>query len=278
MVWWRVCVCALACASAFPSQQFEPDVMSMLETGAMTEAPQGFGALNVSQLTINAGSTRESAIRIGDEDAAFTVRMKADGQFNIDHRSLPVVEITPDGNVAVEGKIVAAGDVQIGSDAGGSFTFKNIPQWLLHIDDSSFDDGGWSNATVSTCGGSPIPILGGYGHFSGGSTSRTYRQLPSHQEIRVKANWHFIDSWSSEFGFAKIDHATVWTDTHESFGQNTNGINLCGAPTTEGKFAVPIDLALPHTSNSMVLSFGAKMNRNPLEASWGISGLQIYVR
>jgi len=281
MAWERIFTLALtlACAVAYPSQLADHDVVSMLQTGVMTEGPSaGLGALNVSALTIDAGPARESAIRMGDADAAFTVRMSSDGVFKLDHRGLPGLIVGADGDVTVMGKILASGDVQVGSDNGGAFTFKGLSQWLLHIDDSNFDDGGWTNQSVTTCGGSPVPILGGYGKFAGGSVQRNYRNLPPHQEIRLKANFHFIDNWSGEMAYLKLDHQAAWTDLYDAQGVNSNGINLCGSPTHEAKFAVPIDVAIQHTSAALSVTFGAKMTKHATEASWGVSGLQIYVR
>merc|ERR1712048_668384 len=111
----------------------------------------------------------------------------------------------------------------------------------------------------STCGGSPIPILGGYAKFSGGEVARNYRQLPDHTEIRIKANFHFIDSWTGEWGYAKLDHQTVWSDIHDAQSVNTNALNICGGPTHEGKFAVPIDVTIAHTSSSIGVLFGSTL-------------------
>jgi len=273
-----ILVILLAGARAFPSTGPLEDAASFLQTGVMTSSI-GLGSLNVTALTIDAGPARESAMVLGDADSAFTVRMTSDGHFKLDHRGLSGFIVGPDGDVTVQGKMIAAGDVQIGSDLGGSFIFKELSQWLLHIDDSQFNSGGWTNQTTSQCGGSAVPILGGYGKFAGGSATRNYRQLPDHSEIRIKANWHFIDNWAGEMGFLKLDHQLVWTDSHDSQIANTNAINLCGAPTHEGKFAVPIDVVIPHTATSIAVTFGSNMaHKSPPEASWGISALEIYIR
>jgi len=266
----------IAQAFAFPSQIASDDALTaFLQTG---QGPStGVGALNVTALTIDAGPARESVVSLGDGQSAFAIRMTADGHLKIDHSGLTAFQVSPNGDVQVSGKIIASGDVSIGSDEGGAFVFKGIPQWTLYAVDS-FDAGGWSNGTVSTCGGSPIPILGGYGKFAGGSSAKNFRQLPEHSEIRVKANFHFIDAWTGEWGFAKLDHQTVWTDVYDAQSTNSNALNICGGPTHEGKFAVPIDVAIPHSSSSLSLSFGSTLTKPATEASWGVSGLQIYIR
>jgi hypothetical protein len=267
----------VAFCAALPASVLD-DATALLQTGLTTGAPaSGLGALNVTALTIDAGAARESAIALGDGENAFTIRMTADGQFKIDHRGLSGMVVSPDGDVTVNGKIIASGDVSMGSDSGGSFSFKGLPQWTLFMDDQ-FDQGGWTNASTSTCGGSPIPILGGYAKFSGGEVARNYRQLPDHTEIRIKANFHFIDSWTGEWGYAKLDHQTVWSDIHDAQSVNTNALNICGGPTHEGKFAVPIDVTIAHTSSSIGVLFGSTLKKPATEASWGISSLQIYIR
>lgn len=263
-------------AHAFPSTGMVDDALALLQTGVTTSG-MGLGSLNVTAMTIDAGPARESAVTLGDDASAFTIRMTSDGFFKIDHRGLSGFIVGPDGDVTVNGKVIASGDVQIGSDLGGSFVFKGLPQWTLHIDDQ-FDQGGWSNSSTSTCGGSPIPILGGYGKFAGGSVTRNYRQLPDHSEIRIKANYHFIDNWAGEWGFAKLDHQTVWSDIHDAQSVNTNALNICGGPTHEGKFAVPIDVVIPHTSTSIGVSFGSTLTKMASEASWGVSSMQVYLR
>lgn len=279
MLFVALVVAGVAFSSAFPSLATQDDaVTALLQTSVMQAGPStGVGALNVTALTIDAGKARESRVSLGDGDSAFSIRMTSEGQLKIDHSGLTAFEVSPSGDVSVSGKIIASGDVSIGSDEGGSFVFKGIPQWTLFLADS-FDQGGWSNASVSTCGGSQIPILGGYGKFSGGSVSKNLRQLPEHSEIRVKANFHFIDGWQGEWAYAKVDHQTVWTDVYDSQSTNSNALNICGGPTHEGKFAVPIDVALKHSSSSLALTFGSTLSKPATEASWGLSSLQIYIR
>eukprot|EP00299_Pterocystis_sp_00344_P015011 c7478_g1_i1.p1 GENE.c7478_g1_i1~~c7478_g1_i1.p1 ORF type:complete len:278 (-),score=49.04 c7478_g1_i1:102-935(-) len=239
-----------------------------------TELTGGYGSLNVTALTVNSGPARESQIVLGSGDSSFQLRLSAEGSFDIRHRNVPSFTVGPDGDVTIYGKVKSSGTVRI----DGSLTFMGVSQWLLATHET-FSQGvsGWSNATTSTCGSPQKKLLGGYGLTAGGEISKTFRQLPDHNEIRVKANFHFIDDWAGETAFAKLERQVVWTDIHDQMASK-NGINICGAPAAESKFAVPIDVVIPHRSSSLTVSFGSTLSRGPLEASWAISDLQLFVR
>lgn len=81
--------------------------------------------------------------------------------------------------------------------------------------------------------------------------------MSSHEFIKVKANFHFIDAWSGESGFMKVDGKTselqyVWTEKYD-FSKATNGINICGAAYSESKFSVPIEITLKHSKDSLTV-------------------------
>jgi len=61
---------------------------------------------------------------------------------------------------------------------------------------------GWSDNSQSNCNG--VNMLGGYGRSANFENKKNYHNLPPHSEIRVKANFHFIDFWKGESGFMKI--------------------------------------------------------------------------
>jgi hypothetical protein len=62
---------------------------------------------------------------------------------------------------------------------------------------------GWSDNSITTCGG--IHMLGGYGKFSGGEVRKTFEGIPTHNRVKVVANFHFIDAWSGESGFMRAN-------------------------------------------------------------------------
>ena len=51
-----------------------------------------------------------------------------------------------------------------------------------------------------------------------------------------------------------------------------------GNDTPENKFAVPIDVVIPHTTSVVNVLFGAELERPATEGSWGVSDVQIMLR
>ena len=125
-------------------------------------------------------------------------------------------------------------------------------------------------------------MLGGYCQFSAGTTSKTFSNLQDHSEVRIKVTWHFIDDWRGETGYVEIGSSSGTTKVWGSSYDVTlchNPINVCGDSSVgEGKFAVPIDVRYKHDTQDLVVKFGSTLDEQPCEASWGISGLEIYIR
>ena len=128
-------------------------------------------------------------------------------------------------------------------------------------------------------------MLGGYCKFGQGEATKSFGPLPVHSQLRIKATYHFIDQWIGESAYMKVDAgrdgspAIVWSERHSQGGQKT-GLNLCGqAGTPEGKFAVPIEVVVPHTLPTAQVTFGSTMDsQDPCDESWGVSGVEIYVK
>jgi len=250
-----------------------PSSVSFLETATYDNG--GYGALNLSSLVVNSGPSRESKIVLGDGDNAFTIALQSAGSLVIEHRNNPAFIVDPSGQVTVFGKIVSSGVVRVDQ----TLNFNGVSQWMLAVTETFSQGGaGWTNGSISDCGNPSKPLLGGYGKFSGGEVSKLYRQLPTHNQIRFKATFHFIDAWTGETAYTKLEHQLVWSDIHD-YMTSKNGINICGsASAAESKFGVPIDVILPHTSSSIAVTFGSTLKTSPLEASWGVSDVQIWVR
>lgn len=123
-------------------------------------------------------------------------------------------------------------------------------------------------------------MLGGYGKFSGGiEIKKTFTEIPlPHSFIRVVATYHFIDAWSGETGFMRINSGKkgameyVWTSKYD-FSKSVGGINICGADYPEGRFGSKIDLTLRHTTDTVTIGFGSTLDQDPYENSYGISNL-----
>ncbi|CAK88135.1 unnamed protein product (macronuclear) [Paramecium tetraurelia] len=163
----------------------------------------------------------------------------------------------------------------------GNFYYKNQPQWMLWWQENYWQQPvDWSDNSISTCGG--ISMLGGYGKFAGGEVQKTFVELPQHSKVRIVANYHFIDGWGGETGFLRASIGRmdgmeyVWTEKYD-YSKVKNGISVCGSRYPEGKLTSVIDVSFPHTKDTIKLGFGSTLDNDPLENSFGISNLQIYL-
>lgn len=110
-------------------------------------------------------------------------------------------------------------------------------------------------------------MLGGFGNLAGGEITKTFENLPKHNKLRITANFHFIDAWQGQYGFMRADVGTdpdelvyIWTEAHD-YSKGKNGINICGSELApENKFSIPIDIILPHSKDTITISFGSKLD------------------
>lgn len=169
-------------------------------------------------------------------------------------------------------------------DAAGGLSIRGVKQWqLVSADDFTQSGIGWSRQEVTHCAG--VSMLGGYCKLSKGEVNKTFNGLPPHKQLRLMATYHFIDRWIGEAGYMKLGigeagaPVLVWSEQHAQ-QMSKNGLNLCGqGGTPEGKFSVPIDVTVPHTFDTIDLIFGSTMDdTDPCDESWGVSGVEIYVR
>ena len=161
----------------------------------------------------------------------------------------------------------------------GDFKIRGINQWkLVYEEDFSKNISGWSNNTVSNCSG--VYMLGGYCHFGGGQTQKTFVNLPAHSQVKVEATYHFIDAWDGESGYMTINNGKngemeyAWIEQYSAF----LGSNVCGGRWPEGKFASPISVVVPHKNETITIGFGATIEQDPCDESFGVSGIRIYTR
>ena len=69
----------------------------------------------------------------------------------------------------------------------------------------------------------------------------------------------------------------IWIESYTAFEGNY-GINVCGGKMPEGKFSSPIDVVVRHNKDSVKIAFGANLEMDPCDESFGISGVRIFVR
>lgn len=270
-----VCLFAAVVAiMASPVSVFDVEPTSFLQTET------GIG-LNCSSLTVNAGPNRETKVSLGDAAKKFELVMDgSSGAFEVRHMNQRSFVANSDGTVDILGSLTSKGAMRI----DGPVTFQGVPQWrIAAVEDFSEGANGWSNDTTSTCGHPKKHMLGGYPFFAGGEVSKMYYNLPApHSHVRVRANYHMIDEWGGEFAYMNLNHRKVWTDSHDQAAVKA-GFNFCGNAAPESRFAIPIDVILPHECSSSAdctlhVTFGSTLKGDATKQSFGVSDVMVFVK
>jgi hypothetical protein len=141
----------------------------------------------------------------------------------------------------------------------------------------SFESGvfGWSNNTISSCGGctKSQAILGGHCNFGPQEVYKQFDELPEHNLLRVVSRYSFIDDWQKETGYMKVDDHLVWTK--RSTDATWTGLNQCGG-TGHDFTGIALDVVVGHADDCAKISFGSNLDRDPCSASYGIGPVQIF--
>lgn len=237
------------------------------------------GGVTIPFLTVARDSSGRSAIRF-DGPSGFSLGVDSLGNFSISSQDQPMLVIDNHQTVSIHMPKLSVRSV----DFGGDLVVQGVSQFKMIWREDFLDARGWSGTVgkigVSTCAG--IPMLGGYKLFGRGMVQKTFIELPVHRELRIRANFHFLDQWTGESGYMKLNSSSsapldyVWTDFH--FQKSDCGVNICGGDTADSKFSVPIELTLPHSAERFTIEFGSTLDGDPVQQSWGVSGLEIYVR
>lgn len=244
---------------------------------------QPSGLLTVRSLRVTGKAASGSNLFMGQSGSGFKIGTDASDNFLIEQDSAqgqPLIALDQENVLRLAASRVEA----LALDAANGISVRGVRQWQLTFAEDFASQGvGWSRTDVTKCGG--VNMLGGFCKLSQGEVSKNFSQLPPHGQLRVVATYHFIDRWIGETGYFKLnigqEHSpvVVWSEQH-SQEMSKNGMNLCGqSATPEGKFSALIDVVVQHTEDSVRLDFGSTMTEtDPCDESWGISGLEIYVR
>lgn len=233
-------------------------------------------------LSILAGANQEAKIKLGcpNNFLTFTLREKSK-DFVLMVNQRPIFITSYENDMMMFNNFLKPNK---GLDFTGVYKVRNIPQWrLVHEEDFSNPSNiiGWSKNDVTECGG--VKMLGGYCKFGAGEVLKTYGNLPKHSMIKIEATYHFIDAWTGEAGFMRVDNGKngamqyIWIENYSAY-TGGHGVNVCGGRWPEGKFASPINVNIPHTKDSVKIGFGATTEQDSCLESFGVSGIRIYVK
>lgn len=167
------------------------------------------------------------------------------------------------------GTLTIQGDVSIGSSSSTS-SFLQLEWGLVYSEDFETEAKGWSSQNRSTCAGDTF--LGGACNMSNNESALKVNLEP-HSRLRVKANYHMIDSWLGQTGYLKVDEVVLWSRPG-LFGK----LNACGGQSPDAAMNLAIDVTLPHSSSSVSVVFGSTLPKDACEASYGVDDVEIYVQ
>lgn len=234
---------------------------------------------SMSGLNLQTSAKSSTSLRIGAKNDFFAFVMNGiKNDLELNYLNYHTAVFNKDVDLELFPKVLT---LNHGLDYIGNLKVRGVKQWnMFKEEDFSEKAEGWTNDKVSSCSG--IEMMGGYCKLSKGETVKEFTDLPPHEQIRIQANFHFIDAWNGETGYMKLGQSEdnmnyFWTDSYNSF-RSEGGINVCGGKWPEGKFSSPIDVVLNHTKDSIRISFGSTLDMDPCVESFGVSGIRIYVR
>jgi len=235
---------------------------------------------SATSLTISAGELSEAKLLLGCQNDFFNFSLRGRYQdFVLFNKARPVLIISSKNDMMIFLNYVVANK---GLEYNGNFKIRSVLQWkLVYEEELNKTPIGWSKNVVTECGG--VKMLGGYCQFGSGEVVKNFENLPVHSQLRIEANYHFIDAWHGEVGFMRINNGKdnemqyAWIESYSAFGGD-RGINVCGGKWPEGKFSVPINITIPHKANTIKIGFGATTEQDACDQSFGISGIRIYVK
>jgi hypothetical protein len=249
-------------------QQEENNLISSHQSNAM------------SSISLQSTQLHNAEFKLGCQNNFYSFLLRGKyADFVLSNADHPIFSVTQDKNIMFFPSTLTTSQ---GLNYFGNFKVKGTTQWNLIAEENPKDGvSGWSNNTISHCNG--VYMLGGYCKYGNGETVKEYMHLPKHSQIKIEATYHFIDAWDGESGYMKVNNGKnnemeyVWIEKYSAF-LGENGINVCGGRWPEGKFASPISVVIPHKADSLMLAFGATIEQDPCDESFGISGIRIYIR
>ena len=241
---------------------------------------QYYTSNNITSLSIQTSLSSDALIKfmVGSSHSILMALLAETGSFTIKNERVSIIEISSGANIYSEASSLKVNSMKIVD----VLSYKNINQWKLVAQETFYEEPiGWTNNTISQCGG--IYMLGGYGKFSGGEISKEFCNLSPHSMIRVVTNYHFIDAWQGELGYMAVNigrdkkNEILWSEKHD-YSKYLKATDVCGNKYPENKFTSSVDVVFAHNENTVKITFGSTLDADPKENSWGISFVQIYIR
>eukprot|EP00753_Platysulcus_tardus_P008954 PLAT1722.1.p1 GENE.PLAT1722.1~~PLAT1722.1.p1 ORF type:complete len:315 (-),score=147.16 PLAT1722.1:67-975(-) len=164
----------------------------------------------------------------------------------------------------------------VSSDAFGEGSASG---WTVHDGDVGADSDAAGRPAVTTHCGDGNWFLGGHCQTSAHSLRKTFTNLRTHTQLRLRARMHFLDSWDGETAFAKMDGSVVWLDSHAaSPAAAAAGLNLCGGDAADLRMGAPMDVIIPHSADSVTVVFASLLEHAACDRSFGVDDVELLLR
>jgi len=282
---WRPKYFAVLIVAVVVSASLEPSPTEL------PSPPEGAAGVELGQLFLrNTNASKSARIYIGGGSTVYSLGVNDAGLFTLgvslngssSERDLMVVADDRASFSNVLARTVHTDQLIIG----------NIPQWQVVREDTfsemspAFLDleaagadpyNGWkidpAKNQITQCAGLYILTI----DDSKSGVEKTYSKLPRHTQLRITATAHFIDDWQEETAFMRLNDQYAWTESH-GLRNGALSISVCGSQLfPETKFSVPIDISIPHTADSVKISFGTTTEKGS-QARFGLSSVSVHTR
>ncbi len=118
-------------------------------------------------------------------------------------------------------------------------------------------------------------LVGGHNSFGVRATmTKTYKNLPSHYRLSIKAQLFQISSWDNESFFVLVDGVRVAT---YQTNLNNHPVYWCGTEYGWRSRSVQIDIEAAHISDSAEITFTSNLDEDAANESWGIRDFELSV-
>jgi hypothetical protein len=202
--------------------------------------------------------------------------------------------IPPNGVLTIKGNVILT-DKNI-NNIQKKNNNKDNENNFLQIDDDSYEENeswqlvefddfeskqsflGWSDKKFGVCGyGNKNRFLGGKCNFSNKEVSKTFKNLPIHSQLRIKAVYHMIDYWNNERGYMDVDGHREWSKRGNS---KEFGMKVCGkGEYNDGGYNNIIDVIIDnHFEEQVKITFGSTLDEDACKHSYAFDNVQIYVK